>query len=110
MILVKGADSYGFIEAVHDGHAQIGDDQAVDVLTACEGVLDFGEGLKAVVGTVYESADAFETEAPEGKLHANDVEWFIVNDEDTLDGWDWEVLDAYLGIIWILIVNTHQIV
>ena len=52
VLLVEGADSDGFVEAVHDRHAYVCDDEAVDMLAACEGVLDFCQGLQAVVGTV----------------------------------------------------------
>ena len=73
------ADVLAGIEAIHDWHANVGEDQGVDVRLLLVCFLHLLQGLLAVVGAIDDVGEAPNLKLAQNYLHAQDVEGLVVH-------------------------------
>ena len=54
VLAVEVSDLFGFLEAIHDRHADVCQNQAIDVRALLEAILDFFEGFEAIIRSVHQ--------------------------------------------------------
>ena len=72
------------LEAIHHGHANVCQNQSVDVFALQQVVFDLIESLQSVVGPINLLGQAFDFQLVHNNLDSQNVEWLIVDDQDSL--------------------------
>ena len=84
VLLVELPDALGGHEAIDDGHAQVHENHAVDVLALEQRLLHDIDGVLAIVGAVHDIVEQVVADLPEQQLKTQDVVWLVVDDQDAL--------------------------
>ena len=95
-LAVKVADLFGFLEAVHNGHAYVGQYQAVDMRALFEAIFDLVVGFEAVVGPIHQFGQSLDANLVDHQLQPKYVVGLVVHDQDALGSWFlWDRLLIY---------------